>query len=140
VGLGAIPDRVLLGTGQHGDRADQFGVGRQRPVRRSVGAQDVGQYHGIGVVGFLARDRMPLPVAGCCQRIDRIHRPAVGAQARHQQPPRGLDRHRHRRLRTIAGLGQQLQQLLEPGRVVTDAPLGHQPTVGVDHGHVVMCF
>lgn len=53
VGLGAVPDRVLLGTGQHGDGADQFGVGRQRPVGRPVGAQDVGQHDRVGVVGFL---------------------------------------------------------------------------------------
>jgi hypothetical protein len=54
VGLGAVPDRVLLGTGQHGDGADQSGVGRQRPVGRPVGAQDVGQHDRVGVVGFLA--------------------------------------------------------------------------------------
>jgi hypothetical protein len=81
---------------------------------------------------------MPLPVTGHRQRVDRIQRTASGAQARHQQPPRRLDRHRYRRLRAVAGLGQHLQQLAKAGRVVTDAPLGHQSAVGVDHGHVVV--
>jgi hypothetical protein len=136
--LGAIPHRVLLGTGQHRDRADQLGVGWQRPVRRHVGAQDTGQCHRIGVVGFLARDRMPLPVAGHGHRVDRIHRPVGSTQTRHQQPPCGLDRDRYRRVGAVAGLDQQSQQLIEPGCVVTDPPLGHQSAVAVDHGHVVV--
>jgi hypothetical protein len=81
---------------------------------------------------------MPLPVAGYRQRVDGIDGTASGAQAGHQQAPGGLDRDRDRRLRTVAGLGQHLQQLPIAGRVVTDAPLGHQAAVGVDHGHVVM--
>jgi hypothetical protein len=35
----------------------------------------------------------------------------------------GLDRHRYRRVRVITGLGQQLQQRGEPGRVVADPTL-----------------
>jgi hypothetical protein len=79
-----------------------------------------------------------LPVAGHGQRVDGIHRPASDAQAGHQQPARGLDRHRHRLVHTVAGLGQHLQQLTKAGRVVTDPPLGHQPAVAVDHGHVMV--
>jgi hypothetical protein len=138
VGLGAVPDRVLLGAGEHGDGADQLGVGWQRPVGCPVGTQDVGQHDRVGVVGLLARDRMALPVAGHRQWIDRIDRPASGAQAGDQQPPGGLNRDRDRRLRAVARLGQQLQQLGKPSRVVTDAPLGDQVAGGVDHGHVVV--
>jgi hypothetical protein len=138
VGLGAVPDRVLLGAGEHGDGADQLGVGRQRPVGCPVGTQDVGQHDRVGVVGLLARDGMALPIAGHRQRVDGIDRPAGGAQAGHQQAPGGLDRDRDRCLQAVAGLGQQLQQPGKPGRVVTDAPLGDQAAVGVDHGHVVV--
>jgi hypothetical protein len=99
-------------------------------MRRPVGAQDVGQHDRVGVVGLLARDRMALPVAGHCQRVDGIQRPAGGAQAGHQQAPGGLDRDRDRRLRAVTDLGQQLQQLGKPGCVVTDAPLGHQVAGG----------
>ena len=81
---------------------------------------------------------MPLPVAGHRQRVDGIDGTAGNAQAGHQQAPGGLDRHRHRLVHTVAGLGQHLQQLPIASRVVTDAPLGHQAAVGVDHGHVVM--
>jgi len=34
--------------------------------------------------------------------------------------------------------GQQLQQPAKPGGVVTDALLGYQAAVGVDHRHVVV--
>jgi len=40
-----------------------------------------------------------------------------------QQDSGGLDCERDRRLQTVAGLGQQLQQLGKPGRVVTDGRL-----------------
>jgi hypothetical protein len=81
---------------------------------------------------------MPLPGAGYRQRVDGIDGTAGSAQAGHQQAPGGLDRDRDRRLRTVAGPGQHLQQLPIASRVVTDAPLGHQAAVGVDYGHVVM--
>jgi len=48
--LPAAPRRILLGTGEHGDRLGQLGVCRQRPVRGGVGAQDVRQRHRVRVV------------------------------------------------------------------------------------------
>jgi hypothetical protein len=48
--LPAVPHRILLGAGQHGDRLDQFGVCRQRPVGIGVGAQDVRQRHRVRMI------------------------------------------------------------------------------------------
>jgi hypothetical protein len=42
----------------------------------------------------------------------------------------GLDRHRDRRLRAVAGVGQQVQQGGEPGRVVADPAFGQQDAAG----------
>jgi hypothetical protein len=39
--------------GQYRDLTDEIGVGRQTTVHRLIGAQDVGQSHGVGVVGLL---------------------------------------------------------------------------------------
>jgi hypothetical protein len=50
----------------------------------------------------------------------------------------GLDRHRDRCLRSVARVGQQLQQRGESGRVVADAALGQQGAILVDQRDVVM--
>ena len=92
------------------------------------------------MVGFLPCHRVPVPVAGHCHRVDRVDLAAGGAQARDQQPARGLDRHRDRVLRGVAVLGQQGQQHREPGRVVADAAAGQQPPGLVRQGDVMMIF
>ena len=61
---GAVPDRVLLGAGQHRDGLGQFGVGGQRAVRGQVGAQDVGQHQRVAGVGLLARRPRAGPGSG----------------------------------------------------------------------------
>jgi hypothetical protein len=81
-GLGAVPDRVLLGAGQHRDGLGQLGVGGQRPVHVQVGAQHAGQHERVAVVGLLPRDRVPVPVAGHRHRVDRVDRAAGGAGTR----------------------------------------------------------
>lgn len=63
-GLGASPGRVLVGPGEHGHRLGEFAVCRQRTVGVSVGAQDVRQYHRVGVVALGPRGRPALAVAG----------------------------------------------------------------------------
>jgi hypothetical protein len=84
----AVPDRVLLGAGQHGDGLGELAVGGQRPVGVQVGAQDVGQDDRVAVVGLAARDRVPVPVAGHRHRVDRVD---VAACARHAtSSPRGV--------------------------------------------------
>jgi hypothetical protein len=102
MGLGAVPDRVLLGAGQHRDGLGQLGVVGQRPVRVQVGAQHVGQDEGVAVVGFLPGHRVPVPVPGHRHRVDGVDRAAGGAQACDQQPAGRLDRHRDRVLRSVA--------------------------------------
>jgi hypothetical protein len=69
----------LLGARQHGDGLGQFAVGGQRPVRMQVGAQDVRQDHRVAVVGFAARDAVPVPVAGHRHRVDGVDLAAGGA-------------------------------------------------------------
>jgi hypothetical protein len=77
-------------------------------------------------------------VAGHGHRVDREHLAAGGAQAGHQQATTGFDRDRDRRVRRVAGVGEQLQQQPVAAHVVTDAPLGDQPAILVDEGHVVV--
>ena len=131
---------VLLGAGQHRDGLGQLGVRGQRPVHVHVGAQHVRQHDRVAVVGFLPRDRVPVPVAGHRHRVDRVDGPAGRAQAGHQQPARRLDRHRHRVIRAVAVLGEQGQQLRQPGRVVADPAAGQQLPVPVNEGDVVVIF
>jgi len=137
---GAVPDRVLLGAGQHGDGLGQLGVGGQRPVRVQVGAQHVGQDDRVAVVRFAARHTVPVPVAGHRHRVDGVDLAAGGAQARDQQPAGCLDRHRHQVIGGVAVLGEQGQQLGEPGRVVADPAAGQQLPVPVHQGDVVVIF
>ena len=137
---GARPDGVLLGAGQHRDRLGELGVGGQRPVGVHVGAQDVRQHDRVAVVGFAARDRVPVPVAGHGHRVDGVDPAAGGAQAGGQQPARGLDRHRDRVIGAVAVLGEQAQQRGEPGGVVADAAAGQQLPVPVCQGDVVVVF
>ena len=87
VRAGAVPDRVLLGAGEHGDRLGQFGVGGQRPVRGQVGAQDVGQHQRVAGVGLLAAPPSAGPGSGTTA-IGLIANTVAsgGAQAR---PPAG---------------------------------------------------
>ena len=135
---GAFPDGVLLGPGQDGDDLGEFAVGRQGPVHRPVGPQDVGQDDRVAVVGFAARDGVPVPVAGYRQRVDRVHRPPGRAQAGGQQPARGLDGHRDRVAGGIAAAGQQVQQGGKAGRVVADPAAGQQRAARTDDRDVVM--
>jgi hypothetical protein len=121
----------LLGAGQHRDRLRQLGIGRQWPVRVQVGAQDVRQDDRVAVVGFAARDGVPVPVAGHRHRVDRVDRAAGGAQAGDKQATRCLDGHRHRVTGAVAVLGEQAQQRGEPGGVVADPAAGQQLPVPV---------
>ena len=89
---------------------------------------------------FFPDDRVPVPVAGHRHRVDGVDRAAGGAQACDQQPAGRLDRHRDRVLRGVAVLGEQGQQLREPGRVVADPAAGQQLPVPVRQGDVVVVF
>jgi hypothetical protein len=115
-----------------------LGVGGQRPVRGGVGAHNVGQQHRVGGIGFGPRHRIPCPIPGGGQRVDRIDHPPGFAQRRHPQSAIGFDPHRDRVIGTVAGLGQQRQQLCEAGRVVADPPSRHHTAVVIDHSDVVM--
>jgi hypothetical protein len=132
------PYRVLLRTGQYPDGLSQLGVGGQGPLRIRVGADDVGQQHRVGGIGFGPRHRIPCPIPRGGQRVDRIDHPPGFAQRSHPQSMIGFDGHRDRMLGGIAGLGQKRQQLREAGRIVADPPSRHDTPIGVDHSHVVM--
>ena len=135
---GAVPDGVLLGAGQHRDGLGQLGAGGQRPVScRSVRSTSA-RTNGVAVVGFPARDRVPVPVAGHRHRVDGVDLAAGGAQAGGQQAAGCLDRHRDRVLGGVAVLGEQAGQLGQPGRVVADPAAGQQPPVPVHHCDVVV--
>jgi hypothetical protein len=73
---------------------------------------------------FLARDAVPVAVAGRGQRVDRVHLALPGPQDGDQEAARGLDRDRDRVLRGVAVFGEQVQQDLVAVRVVGDVPLG----------------
>jgi hypothetical protein len=111
---GAVSDRVLLGPGQHRDGLGELAVGGQRPVRVHVGAQDVGEGERVALVGFPAGDRVPVPVAGHCHGVDRVDRPARGAQARDEQAAGRLDRDRDGVLGAVAVLGEQSSSAASP--------------------------
>jgi hypothetical protein len=130
----------LLSAGQHRDGLGQLGVGGQRPVRVQVGPQDVSQHDRVAVVGFAPGDRVPVPVAGHRHRVDRIDLPAGRAQARHEQPARGLDRHRDLLIRSIAVFAEQGQQHRQAGRVVANPAAGQQVPVPVRQRDVVVIF
>ncbi len=140
MGAGAVPDRVLLGAGQDGDRPDQVGVARQRPVELRVGPEDVRQDDGVLVVGLLAGGGVPVAIAGHRHRVDRVDASAGSAQAGDEQTPGGLDRDRNRFVGSVSVLGEQTQQVLEARRVVTDPELAEQAGIGVDHRHIMMVF
>ena len=132
------PDRVLLSAREYPDRLRQFGIGGQRPVRGDVGAQDVGQQHRVGGVGLRAGDLVAAAIPRRGQRVDRVDHPPGRAQCADQQPVVGLDRHRHRALGGVPGLGQQRQQRGEPGRVITDPRPGHHLAGVIDDGDVMV--
>lgn len=105
-GLCPAPDGVLVRPGEHRDRLCELTVGRQLAVLVHIGAQDVGQRHRVRVVGLGPTDRVPLAVVRHRQWVDRKHRSAGGPQCCDQQPSGRFDRHRDRRLLTIARLLQ----------------------------------
>lgn len=117
---------------------DELAVGRQLAVGVGVGPQDVGQHHRVEVVGLLARDAVPLAVAGGGHRVDGVDGPAGCAQSGDQQAAGGLDRHRYPLARAIAVLGQEAKQLLQARRVISDPGPPEELPVTVDHGDVVV--
>jgi hypothetical protein len=134
----AGPHGVLLGAGQHPDRLGQFCIGGQHSVCTGIGANDVGQQHRVGGVGFGPRHRIPRPVARRRQRVDRVDRPSGRAQRGDPQPAIGFDRDGDRTVRGVAGFSQQRQQLSEAGSVVVDASPHHHTSFSIDHSNVVM--
>lgn len=103
-----------------------------------IGAQDVRQDHGVGVVGLLAGDSVSFPVAGDGHRVDRIDRPSGLPKRGNEQSARGFDRHWDRVIVVVAGISQHGHQLGEAVSGLGDAALGHQLAVGVDQGDVVI--
>ena len=90
------------------------------------------------MVGFAASDGVPVPVAGHRHRVDGIDLAAGGPQARDQQAAGRLDGHRDRVPGGVAVLGEQAEQLGQPGRVVADPAAGQQLPVPVHDCDVVV--
>ena len=122
------------------DRACQLGVGRQRPVDVPVGAQNIGQHHRIATIGLAASLPVTLTVPSCGTWINRKQREPSRSQRSHEQSLVGLDRDLDRDRLTIAVLGQQLQQLTKPCRVIADTGPGDDPALVIDDGHVMLSF
>jgi hypothetical protein len=74
-----VPDGVLLGSSQHGDRAGLVAIGGQRSVSVHVSAQDVREHQGVAGVGLLAGHAVAVAIARHGQWIDREHGSAGGA-------------------------------------------------------------
>ena len=121
-------------------RAGQLGVGRQRPVNVPVSAQDVGQHDRITTIGFPPSLPVPLTVPSRGPGIDRKQRESRCDQRGHEQPFVRLDRDLNPGPFTVVMLGQQLQQLAEPSRVIADTGPRDDPGLVIDDGHVVLSF
>ena len=136
--LDAVPDGVLLGSGQDGDGLGEVAVGGQGAVFGGVGAQDVGQDFGVEVVGLLAAECVAVAVAGGGEWVDDVDRPAGGAQAGDQEPVGGLDGDRNRGVGVVAVAGQEVEELGEALGAVVDAELGEEGAGLVQQGDVVV--
>lgn len=143
--LDAVPDGVLLGAGQHRDRAGLLAVAGQGPVAcRSVRKMLA------STIASSASDFAPrpgsFPIASGRKGVDRVDVAPGGLQAGDQQPPGGLDRDRDQLTPALAlvvavggvMLSEHGQQLGEPGRVVADPPLGYNGAIRGDQRDVVM--
>jgi hypothetical protein len=84
-----VPDRVLLGTGEHGDRLNQLGVGWQRPVVVCVHPQDVGQPR---IARAYCRHRNAPPQSGRVTRRGQRNRYAAD-EAAAAEPHTALGNH-----------------------------------------------
>ena len=123
-----IASRVLPRGCLH--RAGQLGVGRQRPVDVPVSAQVVGQHDRIATIGFPPGLPVPLTVPSRGPGIDRKQRESRCDQRGHEQPFVRLDRDLNPGRFTVVILGQQLQQLAEPSRVIGDTVARDDPGLG----------
>jgi hypothetical protein len=81
VDLDAVPDGVLLGAGQHRDRAGSLAVAGQGPVGVPVGPQDVGQHDRVQRIRLHPRDPVAFPVAS-----GRTSMPRAAATTLHGSP------------------------------------------------------
>jgi hypothetical protein len=105
-----------------------------------VSAQDVGQHDRITTIGFPTGLPVPLTVPSRGSGIDRKQRESRCDQRGHEQPFVRLDRDLNPGPFTVVMLGQQLQQLAEPSRVIGDTGPRDDPGLVIDDGHVVLSF
>jgi hypothetical protein len=107
-------------------------------VHGGVGAQDGGQDHRVGVVGFLAAGRIPLAVAGDGHRVDRVDLAAGGAKRGDQEAAGRLDRDWDRVSGGVARLGQHRHQLAEALDGLLDPAPGHARAILIGDRDVMM--
>ena len=137
---GALPDQRLVRSGHHLDRLALGAVTGDRAELVGVGADHVGQHVRVGGVALGARHRVPLPVAGRLQRVDREHLVPGRDQRRDPRAPVGLDPDQH--LDVLGVLTSQLTndrvQPCDPRHALGQARSGQPPARSVQHLHVVM--
>ena len=94
------------------DLLGELAVTGDRAVMRSVQPNDLGEHMRVHRIGLRPRRRMPFPIPGHLQRVDREHRVAGREQRLHPRPTIGLDPHQHliRLGRGVEMLGDQLMQ------------------------------
>lgn len=133
----ALPHRVLLRSGQHAKCLHGGSVVGQLSVRGPIGAQYVGQHHGVEGVRLPARSPIPIAIPRDCERVDREYCTTGGSHAGHQQPGAGFNRDRQGFAVRVV-LGQHSEQSAQSFGVIAD-PLGDQHHAClIDNRQVVM--
>lgn len=77
-------------------------------------------------------------VSGGGQRVDGVDGATGRPEAGDEQAAGGLDRHRYLLAEVVAVVSQEVEQLLQAGRVVADPGPAEELAVAVDHGDVVV--
>jgi hypothetical protein len=139
---GPFPGQRLMRPGHHLDRLRRRAVRSDQAQLMSIGADHVGQHMRIPGVAFGTRDRMPFPVPGRLQRIDRINRVSGRRQGGHPRPPVGLDANPYLGLLVVLAkmLAEHRMQPGHPGRTLGQPRPGQGPAAMVHQLHIVMTF
>ena len=90
---GPFPDRALVRPGQQLHRISQVAVPGDRAVVVAIEAYDLGEHMSVSGVALGAGGRVPIPVTGGRERVDREDLIAGRAQRTHPRATVGFDAH-----------------------------------------------